>query len=112
MSTPPSPRIDREQRTVAAMVAIYCRGRHGTTARAGLCDDCRGLLAYATCRLERCPFGEFKTPCVDCAVHCYKADRREQVRAVMRYAGPRMLWRHPILAVRHLRDGRRRPPVG
>ncbi len=36
---------------------------------------------------------------------------RERVRAVMRYAGPRMLLCHPILALLHLRDGltRRRP---
>ncbi len=32
---------------------------------------------------------------------------RERVRVVMRYAGPRMLFRHPILAVRHLLDERR-----
>jgi hypothetical protein len=35
---------------------------------------------------------------------------RERVRAVMRYAGPRMLLRHPILAVLHLLDGMRPPP--
>jgi hypothetical protein len=29
------------------------------------------------------------------------------MREVMRYAGPRMLWRHPLLAVAHLIDGRR-----
>ena len=32
---------------------------------------------------------------------------RERVRQVMRYAGPRMLLRHPILALLHLRDERR-----
>ena len=35
------------------------------------------------------------------------ADRRRQIRDVMRYAGPRMLWRHPLSAIRHLWDGRR-----
>ena len=24
------------------------------------------------------------------------------MKVVMRYAGPRMLWRHPVLAIRHL----------
>jgi hypothetical protein len=33
---------------------------------------------------------------------------REQVREVMRYAGPRMLLNSPVLAVRHLLDGRRK----
>jgi hypothetical protein len=31
---------------------------------------------------------------------------REQVRVVMRYAGPRMLTRYPILAIMHLFDGK------
>ena len=42
-----------------------------------------------------------------CPVHCYEAAMRERVRQVMRYAGPRMLLRHPILALLHLRDERR-----
>ncbi len=32
------------------------------------------------------------------------AGEREKIIAVMRHAGPRMIARHPILAVRHLRD--------
>jgi hypothetical protein len=36
---------------------------------------------------------------------------REQVRVVMRRAGPRMLLRHPLLGIRHLLDGRRPVPV-
>jgi hypothetical protein len=29
---------------------------------------------------------------------------REQVKEVMRYAGPRMIFRHPVLAVMHWVD--------
>jgi len=32
---------------------------------------------------------------------------RDRVRAVMAYAGPRMIKKHPVLAVKHLIDGRR-----
>jgi len=32
------------------------------------------------------------------------------VRTVMRYAGPRMMWRHPFLALAHVVDGRRPAP--
>jgi hypothetical protein len=32
---------------------------------------------------------------------------RETIRIVMRYAGPRMLVYHPILAIQHLLDGMR-----
>ena len=33
---------------------------------------------------------------------------REFAREVMRYAGPRMMTRHPYLALMHLVDGRRK----
>jgi hypothetical protein len=34
---------------------------------------------------------------------------RDKIKTAMRYAGPRMTYRHPYLAVRHLMDRRRRP---
>jgi hypothetical protein len=30
---------------------------------------------------------------------------REQIRCVMRYAGPRMMMYHPVLAILHFLDG-------
>jgi hypothetical protein len=99
-------RINREKRTVEAMVHLYCRHRHQIAQ--GLCADCRELLTYALQRLDNCPFGEGKTTCVGCKVHCYRPDHRERIREVMRVAGPRMLFRHPILAIRHLLDESKR----
>jgi hypothetical protein len=29
---------------------------------------------------------------------------------MMRYAGPRMMWRHPLLALSHVLDGKRPAP--
>lgn len=92
------------------MVEMYCRAHHGT--RGKICDDCAELLVYAEQRLGKCPYHEDKPVCNKCPIHCYKPDRREQVRVVMRYAGPRMLWRHPVLAIRHMIDKRREPPPG
>jgi hypothetical protein len=106
-TSPDGPRIAREKRTISAMLAIYCHDHHGGGR---LCADCRTLREYAHRRLEVCPFHEDKPACNHCPVHCYSATRREQVRAVMRYAGPRMLLRHPLLAARHLLDTRRRAP--
>jgi predicted amidophosphoribosyltransferase len=83
------------------MVGIFCRDKH----LEGLCPECRALLDYAAVRLERCRFGVEKPTCARCPVHCYQVQRRDQVRAVMRYAGPRMLWEHPILSLRHWLDG-------
>lgn len=100
------PRIGREKHTVAAMIELYCEEEHG--AANGLCAECQALHDYAMQRLERCPFGEQKTTCAHCTVHCYKPVMRERIRVVMRTAGPRMIWRHPILAVRHLLDGRKK----
>ena len=102
------PRLARELATLTAMFEIHCRDRHGSVG--ALCDHCAGLLAYATRRLDRCVFGDAKPTCANCTVHCYAPTPREEVRVIMRYAGPRMLTRHPVLAVRHLLDGRRPAP--
>ena len=90
------------------MIGLYCREEHGTDG--GLCGECEALRDYARQRLLKCPFQQGKTTCAKCPVHCYKPDMRERIRAVMRYAGPRMLVRHPILALLHLLDGLRKSP--
>jgi predicted amidophosphoribosyltransferase len=90
-----------------AMISIYCRGHHGK-AEKRLCSQCKALAAYAHQRLARCPFQENKTTCANCPVHCYKPDMREKVRGVMRYAGPRMAYQHPLLALFHFVDGFRK----
>lgn len=99
----------RESRTIRAMIGIYCRAHHGRRGKeAGLCGECRELLDYAEFRLDRCPFQEKKTTCGNCPVHCYKPSMREKTRTVMSYSGPRMTYRHPVLALFHLMDGRRK----
>jgi len=98
----------REWKTIRTMIAIHCADVHGTAG--GLCAECGELEAYAARRLERCPYGETKPTCVNCPIHCYQQTMRERVRVVMRYAGPRMAWRHPYLALMHVVDGRRKAP--
>jgi len=103
------PRMARERKTIKAMVHIYCRDQHNSEKE--LCAECNELLDYAFYRLDKCPYQEGKTTCANCPVHCYKPEMRHQVRQVMRYAGPRMLWRHPILTLYHFLDGRRKEPI-
>lgn len=103
------PRIAREKQTILVMSRIYCRGHHGMAV--GLCGECAALLDYARRRLDTCPFQEEKPACNHCQVHCYSARMRERVKVVMRYAGPRMLLRHPVLSLYHLLDKRRAPPA-
>ena len=76
-----------------------CQVGHGGP---GLCGDCRELLEYSLARLEHCKFGNTKTKCHKCPVHCYRPDMREKIRTVMRFSGPRMLLYHPLEALRYL----------
>ncbi|NLN95628.1 MAG: nitrous oxide-stimulated promoter family protein [Bacteroidales bacterium] len=89
--------IEIEKRTVAAMITIYCRGHNHEIP----CSSCIKIRDYALKRLERCPFGEDKPSCKTCPVHCYSPAMRENIKTVMRYAGPRMIWKHPLLATRY-----------
>ena len=91
---------EREKQLVSEMIALYCRKRHGN--RSSLCPECTALNDYARTRSEKCPYMETKTFCSNCRVHCYKPDMRERIRAVMRFSGPRMLFHHPIPAIRHV----------
>ena len=97
-------RIEREKRTIAKMIALYCRAHHHP--KGALCNECSALQRYALARVDKCLFGENKPVCVECTVHCYKKDMREKVKHVMRFSGPRMLFRHPYLAVMHMIDKR------
>jgi hypothetical protein len=102
-------RIVRERRTIDAMFLIYCRANH--RPQHGLCAACQSLQAYAMDRLDHCVFKDDKPTCLSCPVHCYKKEMRAQIREVMKFAGPRMLARHPVLAVLHLIDGKKKPPL-
>jgi hypothetical protein len=106
------PRLRREQRTIEAMLHIWCDARplHVRASYGELCAGCEGLFEYASYRLLKCPYGEEKPTCKKCPTHCYTKDKREEMHDVMRFAGPRMLLRHPILAIRHLRDEKREAP--
>ncbi|WP_073347964.1 nitrous oxide-stimulated promoter family protein [Bacteroides congonensis] len=92
-------RIAHEKKVVELMIRIYCRKKE---KNAVFCPDCEELLHYAHTRLDRCPFGEKKSSCKKCTVHCYKPAMRERMRAIMRFSGPRMLLYAPWEAIRHL----------
>ena len=101
-------RLARERKTISIMIRLFCRAQHHPAG--DLCAECMELEAYALQRIEKCPFGWRKPACAKCPIHCYKPQMRERVRRVMRYTGPRMLLRHPLLALQHLLDDWRSPP--
>ena len=98
----PNRRMVREQKTVEAIIGLYCEKHHAPQGK--LCPECQELLQYAQERLDNCPFQEHKTTCEKCPVHCYKPAQREKARQIMRFAGPRMTWRHPVYSLFHLLD--------
>lgn len=98
----------QEQEMVEEMIALYCKKKHKKEVSSGnsskekaLCPKCRELLEYARERSRKCPFMETKTFCSNCKVHCYKPQMRSQMKEVMRFSGPRMLFHHPVMAIRH-----------
>ena len=125
MTRSASRRLRRETRTVEVMIRMYCHdlhaaGRPGDTGelpargrslglRTSLCPDCAALLQHTLERIDACRFGAEKPTCARCTVHCFRASMREQIRAAMRHSGPRMTYRHPYLAARHVMDRRQQP---
>ena len=91
---------DKEKKVVSLMISLYCKKKH--KHKKELCSVCQELTNYALTRIERCPFMENKTFCSNCKVHCYKPDMRRQIKEVMRFSGPRMLFYHPVLAIKHV----------
>lgn len=82
--------------TAAGWPVLGKRGYDHQTARP---DRAKHLLHIGSPILD-----EDKPACTKCPVHCYKRTQREQVRSVMRYASPRMLWRQPSKAALHMLD--------
>ena len=100
-------RLKREHQTLVLMTSIFC-GDHHEKPTDDLCKHCAALMQYSETRLAKCPYGQAKPTCAKCPIHCYKKLQRDQVRQVMRYAGPRMPLRHPLHALIHFFDKLRR----
>lgn len=92
-------KIRKEKEIVSKMIRIYCKKKHHQKV---LCAECQDLNDYAIHRLSLCPFGEEKTACAKCPIHCYKQDYRQRIKEIMRYSGPWMLLYHPIESIRHI----------
>ncbi len=96
---------EKEIQVIEKMISIYCRGNHKQKT---LCEDCNELLTYAKQRIHHCPRKEVKTFCSACEIHCYQKEKRNKIKEVMRYAGPRMIFYHPVLAILHVIQTRKR----
>lgn len=96
-------RRDLEKKIVVEMIEIYCHGNHHARPNnERLCADCQKLADYACDRTDKCPFMSTKTFCSNCPVHCYKKDMQAGIQEVMKYSGPRLIFKHPIGMVYHM----------
>lgn len=90
---------EEEKQTVRLMVELYCR--HKLKCKE-MPTAYRELADYACRRLDHCRWKADKPTCRRCPVHCYSPEKRELIRAVMRWTGPRMIIYAPMAALRHL----------
>ncbi|AMP21189.1 hypothetical protein AZF37_08490 [endosymbiont 'TC1' of Trimyema compressum] len=81
------------------MITLYCKKNHESER---VCPECKELMAYSDVRAECCPNIEEDVFCSKCSTQCYSKDKKQVMGKVMRYAGPRMLFYHPLLLVRHI----------
>ena len=78
---------EKDRRTLQAIGRIYCQGNHAERGKdvAGMCSECGAAIEQTLARAEACPHGH------------------ERIKAIMRYAAPRMLVRHPLMTLEYLR---------
>lgn len=86
----------KEIELVSLMIHLYCLHHDDI--------DEQQLQDYAIHRIQKCPMMESKTFCSRCQIHCYQKEMQEKIKRVMRYSGPRMIFYHPIIAIKHLID--------
>ncbi len=104
---PAARKVSHDLWLLATFVRLYCDGLHGQRSRAPVrlrhvdvaavcgapvlvCATCRKLLQHAFVKRISCPL-EPKPACKHCPAHCYAPSYREQMRAVMRYSGRRLV---------------------
>lgn len=87
--------LELELETLQRMLDIYCSADE-TARRPGA----ERLLLYAAGRLAKCPHHP-KPVCRRCPTHCFSPEMRAFIREVMRFAGPKLPLRHPLLTLRY-----------
>ena len=103
----PSAEVDKDLRTLALFINLYCGCKHGDRQRAEvhlkshdvravagktivLCPECTKLITHAFVKRSHCPMHP-KPMCKHCPSHCYHPTYRAQIREVMKFSGRKML---------------------
>ena len=117
-------RRKQEKSVFLAMSEVYCKGmKHDgitdVTEELGfdeelqtyvkwsgwkvrLCPECLDLVKESAKHTNRCRHLAYKTFCHHCPTPCYAQSAREKIRPIMRYSGPRIMTRHPVLGVQYM----------
>jgi hypothetical protein len=116
--------VRNDTRVVAGLAQIYCEGHHAAAERVRLesdaatlgvygrriprlCPECAEHVRYAEARRAYCP-KDPKPFCAHCDTHCYKPAEAEWQRQMMRWAGPRSLFRgYAIPGIKHALEARK-----
>ena len=108
----------RDLRTLARFITFYCAHVHPGAPRVPVhlrtidvervcrrpvkvCRSCGKLLAHAVVKRLQCPLDP-KPECKKCPQHCYAPAYRAQIKAVMRFSGPRLVLRGRLDYLLHL----------
>ena len=67
-----------------------------------ICKECENIYNYASIRTDKCKFIDTKTFCSACSSQCYNKDMKEKIKNIMHFSGKRMLFHHPIIALKHV----------
>lgn len=99
--------MDLEKKTIEAMIDIYCKENHYDKNKSGTsrylrCPICDEQAVYALMKIDQCPYKENKPVCSKCLVKCYNVKHKDNIKQVMRYSGPRMIFKHPLLLIRYV----------
>lgn len=95
-------RIESEKNIIKKMIEIYFNNLEDDELNE---DEKLELIRYCSNKLDHCKFGNDKPFCSKCTVHCYSPEMREKIKMVMRYSGPRIIFYHPIVTLKHILKG-------
>lgn len=92
-------KIEKRKKVLSAMFAIYIK-KHKKEK-----EEVNSLKAYAFQRIDKCPNVNDGIYCSSCKIHCFSDDKRKEIKKVMKYSGPRMIFYHPLMALDHMLSG-------
>lgn len=101
-----SEQIEQKIKLVGKMMSLYCKKHHRPNNNGGLCEDCENLQQYSAQRNRNCK--NQNSFCAHCTSPCYAAEKRVQMRKVMKFSGPRIALYHPFWVGKHMIETRRK----